>query len=100
MVRIPTEAQKAARFKPGNKIGAAGRPLGARHKFATKFFEDLQADWQKHGAKTIAEVRKERPGDYLKTAANLVPKELTLDATDEVKDFLREINTRLIDESD
>ena len=90
---------KSTQFKPGNKIGAAGRPKGARGKFAQKFFEDLHADWQKHGAKVIAEVRREKPADYLRTASNLVPKELTLDATDDIKDFLSHINARLKDEN-
>ena len=54
----------------------------------------------KFGAKVIAKVRDERPDQYLKTAATLVPREHTLEASDDMKDFLREMNSGLMPDDD
>ena len=89
---------KSTQFKPGNKIGAKGRPKGARNKFGEDFFIALQKDFHQHGAQVIAEVRKEKPEAYLKTAASLVPRELTLEASDDLKEFLLQIEANLIDQ--
>ncbi|MGI8569776.1 MAG: hypothetical protein ACR2KT_12255 [Methylocella sp.] len=35
-------------------------------------------DWQANGAETIARVREERPQDYLKVVASILPKDINL----------------------
>jgi len=62
------------RFRPGNP----GRPIGSKQKLGTQLFDDFCADWAENGAAVIAEVRKNRPTEYLRIAAMLVPKELTI----------------------
>lgn len=72
-------------FKPGNP----GRPKGARNKLGEQFLEDLYADWKAHGVATLETVRLEKPDQYLKVVASILPKDLNVninqmdDLTDE-----------------
>lgn len=61
-------------FKPGNP----GRPKGSRNKLGEQFIEDLYADWQAHGVDTLARVRDEKPDQYLKVVASILPKDLNV----------------------
>lgn len=76
---------EAGKFAPGNP----GKPKGARTKLGEQFLSALQEDFQDHGAAAIVTVRTERPQDYLKVIASLMPKDLNLnvnnldDATDD-----------------
>jgi len=69
------------RFKAGNP----GRRQGAKGLLGQEFFEHLYADFQQNGPAVIAEVRKNRPTEYLRVVASCVPKELTV--TSEVSNF-------------
>ena len=72
--RQPADHLKGYQFQPGNP----GRPKGARNKLGEEFLNDLLADWEQHGAATIAQVREERPHEYLKVTASILPKELNV----------------------
>ncbi|QIG74581.1 hypothetical protein EVC10_073 [Rhizobium phage RHph_Y25] len=61
-------------FKPGNP----GRPKGARNKLGEQFLEDLYADWQANGVETLQRVREEKPDQYLKVVASILPKDLNV----------------------
>ena len=61
-------------FKPGNK----GRPKGVRNKISEKFLKAFALDFAKHGAAVIAQVREERPHEYLKLISHIVPKDIQL----------------------
>lgn len=75
----------AGRFAPGNP----GKPKGARTKLGEQFLSALQEDFEAHGVEAIQAVRTERPQDYIKVIASLMPKDLNLnvnnldDATDD-----------------
>lgn len=58
-------------FGPGNP----GKPKGSRHKLGEEFLAAMQADFAGHGVTVIETVRTERPQDYLKIVASLLPKE-------------------------
>lgn len=72
-------------FKPGNPV----RPKGARNKLGEAFLEAMHADFEEHGASVIETVRKEKPDQYLKVVASILPKDLNVninsmdDLTDE-----------------
>jgi hypothetical protein len=61
----------AARLRPG---GAAGHLKAV--KISEAFIARLHADFVQHGASAIERVREERPADYLKVIASILPKEL------------------------
>ena len=67
-------------FLPGREK-TGGRAKGARNKLSQAFLEAFAADFEQHGAEVIKIVRIERPSDYLKTAAYLMPKELEITET-------------------
>ena len=66
------------RFKPGNTFGHRGRPLGLRNKLQHKFLQALQEDFETEGEKVIRIARIEKPIEYLKLIAGLLPKELLI----------------------
>jgi hypothetical protein len=64
------------RFISGNSGG--GRPRGARNKLGEQFIEALFDDWQKYGATTIERVREQKPDQYLKVIASILPRDISL----------------------
>ncbi|WP_245487359.1 hypothetical protein [Rhizobium leguminosarum] len=71
------DKDEKGRFLPGNS-GFGGRPKGARNKLGEQFINDLYADWQDHGVATLARVREEKPDQYLKVVASILPKDLNV----------------------
>lgn len=67
------------RFLTGNSGG--GRPKGARQKLGEKFLEDLFEAWDAKGIAAINQVISERPQDFLKVVASILPKEIAAEIT-------------------
>lgn len=73
-------------FQVGQVANPAGRPKGSRNKLGEAFLEALHADFEQHGAETIQRVREERPQDYLKVVASLLPRELKVETVADLPD--------------
>ena len=69
-------------WKPGQSGNPAGRPKGSRHKLSEDYFKALAEDFENHGKDSIAKMREDRPGDYIRVIASLVPKDLNLNVNE------------------
>lgn len=77
-----------AKFEPGKSGNPAGRPVGARAKLGEAFIAEMLSDFQKHGRDAIERVRVEKPDQYLKVIASLMPREINLrDVTPDTDDL-------------
>ena len=71
-------------FPPGH----TGRPKGTRNRLAARVFEDIFAHWTEpaaegsklcKGQEALETLYKERPGEYLRLTASVLPKEFVLE---------------------
>lgn len=60
-----------------------GRPKGARNKLGEAFIQALHDDFNEHGVAAIQTVRAEKPDQYLKVIASLLPKDVNLNINDQ-----------------
>jgi hypothetical protein len=60
----------------GVKKPRPGRPKRTKKTLADGFLEAIRADFRAHGAGVIAEVRAEKPDQYLKIVLSVLPKDL------------------------
>ncbi len=79
---------KRGQFKPGQSGNPKGRPKGSRNKLGEQFLEMLARDFVEHGQQAIVACREEKPNEYVKIVAGLLPKELLVrkDPMDEMSD--------------
>jgi hypothetical protein len=73
--------QRGIPFKKGEVANPAGRPKGSRNKLGEDFVKALAEDFESHGVEVIATVRAEKPDQYLKVIASLLPKEVEIKRT-------------------
>ena len=76
--RVKHQHLEPYKWKPGVSPNPAGRPKGARSKLGEAFVQAMHDDFQAHGANVIEKVRIEKPDQYLKVIASILPKELTV----------------------
>lgn len=68
-------------IKPGEVRNPAGRTKGTRNKLGEAFLQAMHADFEQHGPKVIETVRLEKPDQYLKVIASILPKELNVNTS-------------------
>ncbi len=71
--RMSERNAETGRFLTGNSGG--GRPKGSRNKLGEQFLETLAQDFAEHGQQAIVDCREEKPTEYVKVVAGLLPKE-------------------------
>ena len=73
--------------------GGPGRPVGARNKLGEAFIQALHESFVAQGADAIQRVIDDKPEQYLKVIASLLPKDVNLNVNNEIEmtdDELRE----------
>jgi hypothetical protein len=90
---VPKQRIVGRPFLPGQSGNPAGKPKGSRHKLNEDFLSKFAADFALHGEEVIAKVREEQPAIWLKIAADLLPRQTTLDAKLDVSVVTETTNT-------
>ena len=76
------------KFQPGHQI-KGGRPKGSRNRLAARVFDDLLAHWSEpaavgsqlcKGQEALETLYRERPGEYLRLTASVLPKEFVFES--------------------
>lgn len=75
------QKQRGIPFEPGKSGNPAGRPKGSRSKLGEDFIAALAEDFELHGLKVVQTVRAEKPEQYLKVIASILPKEVEIKRT-------------------
>jgi hypothetical protein len=65
----------------GHETPGSGRTKGIKNKLSHKFLQALAADFEEHGDGVIRICRVERPHEYLKLIAGLMPREFEVTNT-------------------
>ena len=94
-------ALEANKWAPGQTGNPLGRPKGSRNKLGEAFIEAMHEDFTQHGAAVIAQVRQEKPDQYLKVVASILPQQHHVKVTpfeEMTDDQLRKHAERLIAE--
>lgn len=68
------------RFLTGNSGG--GRPKGSRNRLSEAFLNDLHTVWEREGKAAIERTLSERPWEFIRVVASVIPKELDLGVND------------------
>lgn len=71
-------ALRPTMFAPGNP----GPGKGIRKRLAGDFVRELHRDFNEHGAEAIAKCRTQRPAEYVRIIASLLPKQIDIRESD------------------
>jgi len=74
-----TRKIEMARFQPGVSGNPNGRPEGSKNKLQEAFWTDFAAAWTEHGAAAMQKIAKDDPATFVKVAASIMPKDLSMD---------------------
>jgi len=79
---------KSTYFAVGNNANPGGKPAKSRNRLQGTFLRTLADDFEVNGKQAIVTMRLEKPAEYIKVIASLMPKEVEITTTplDEMTD--------------
>ena len=77
----PTQPRGVAPSPKGQPATPPPRPVGARINLGAAFLEAMQADFAEHGVEAIRRLREDKPDQYLRVIASILPKDLSASKT-------------------
>lgn len=93
-----TDRNDKGQFLTGLKRPGPGRPLGSRNKLTEDFLRVLAEDFAKHGTDAVVKARQEKPTEYVKVIAGLMPKNVQIKHESDVARLPDEELARIIAE--
>jgi hypothetical protein len=82
-----TNGRINGRFAPGYSGNAGGSPDAVRRVVNKAFLQDMAIAWQKHGAKALDRVATEHPVAFCKMYTLIIPRQLTLEHSNAIKNL-------------
>ena len=70
--------KRSTLFQQGQSGNPKGRKPGSKQKLADAFVDDMYTAWKTRGRAAIEQVIDERPHEFIKAVASLMPKEVTI----------------------
>jgi Family of unknown function (DUF5681) len=83
-------------FRPGESGNPAGRPVGAKNRTDTLFWEHVHAKWQKHGETILDRMIENNPGEFAKMVAQHLPRQLEVRNTSAFEEMSIDELTNLV----
>lgn len=74
--KLPAHLRDDLKFKPGQIANPLGRPKGSRNKLGEAFIQALHDHFVEHGADVIERVIRDKPEQFLKVVAAVIPQEV------------------------
>jgi hypothetical protein len=81
-----SKRDRGGRFVNGGKAGP-GRPRGARSRLSEAFILDLHTVWEETGIKALRTCAAEKPSEFCRIVALLMPRDLNLSVSVDPVDF-------------
>lgn len=76
IVAPPRKKPRGKPFQKGQSGNPAGRPMHSRQRLSEAFISAIGEDFEKHGKKTIEQMRRKKPEAYVRVVADLLPKNI------------------------
>ncbi len=78
-------------WKPGQSGNPAGRPKGTKDAINKAFLDDVTEDWRECGKEALERARKDKPAEYVRMVASLLPKDQNLNVVTSTDDLFCQI---------
>lgn len=76
--KTPPKQLEPFQWKPGQSGNPKGRPQNAKQKLSDSFLADMLTAWEARGKEAIEKVINERPHEFIKAVAAIVPKDINV----------------------